>query len=291
MPSLKSLKVRIASVKSTQKITKAMNLVATAKLRGCQQAAIAGRPFAMRAAKVIGNLAVNMVGPEAPKLLAGTGREQTHLIVVLTSERGLCGAFNSNMVKLARRKADDLVAQGKTVKLYVVGKKGRGMLARTHGKLIIATREVDARRVIQFPAAKEIADDILARFEAGEFDVAHILYAHYQSALTQVPTDERLIPVRRPEIADTGRLPAAIEFEPSAESILSDLLPRSVATHIYQSMLESRASEEGARMTAMDSATRNAGDMIGRLTLTYNRTRQAAITKELIEIISGAEAL
>jgi len=291
MPSLKSLKLRIASVKSTQKITKAMNLVATAKLRGCQQAAVAGRPFATRAGKLISNLAVNVSGPEAPRLITGTGREQTHLLVVFTSERGLCGAFNSNLVRLARRKADELVAQGRTVKLYVVGKKGRGMLARTHGRLIIATREVDARRVIQFPAAREIANDIIARFEAGEFDVADILYARFQSALTQVPMDERLIPVVRSELGSGARLPAAIEYEPSAESILSELLPRAIATQIYQAMLESRASEEGARMTAMDSATRNAGDMIGRLTLTYNRTRQAAITKELIEIISGAEAL
>jgi F-type H+-transporting ATPase subunit gamma len=283
--------MRIASVKSTQKITKAMNLVATAKLRGCQQAAIAGRPFATRAANVIGNLAVNLTGPEAPKLMTGTGRDQTHLLIVLTSERGLCGAFNSNMVKLARRRADELAGRGKTVKLYVVGKKGRAMLQRTHGKLVVGTREIDARKVIQFWQAKEIADDVLARFEAQEFDVAHLMYAHYQSALAQVPTEEQLIPVKPADGAGPGRLPAAIEFEPSAESILSDLLPRMVATRIYQAMLESRASEEGARMTAMDSATRNAGDMIGRLTLTYNRTRQAAITKELIEIISGAEAL
>jgi F-type H+-transporting ATPase subunit gamma len=291
MPSLKSLKVRIASVKSTQKITKAMNLVATAKLRGCQQAAVAGRPFATRAAKLISNLAVNVSGPEAPRLITGTGRDQTHLLVIFTSERGLCGAFNSNIVRLARRKADELLTQGKTVKLYVVGKKGRGMLGRTHGKLIVATREVDARRIIQFGAAKEIADDILARFGAGEFDVANLLFARFQSALTQIPTDDRLIPVVRSEIGAAGRLPASIEFEPDAESTLAELLPRAIATQIYQAMLESRASEEGARMTAMDSATRNAGDMIGKLTLTYNRTRQAAITKELIEIISGAEAL
>jgi F-type H+-transporting ATPase subunit gamma len=195
------------------------------------------------------------------------------------------------MVKLARRRADELAGRGKTVKLYVVGKKGRAMLQRTHGKLVVGTREIDARKVIQFWQAKEIADDVLARFEAQEFDVAHLMYAHYQSALAQVPTEEQLIPVKPADGAGPGRLPAAIEFEPSAESILSDLLPRMVATRIYQAMLESRASEEGARMTAMDSATRNAGDMIGRLTLTYNRTRQAAITKELIEIISGAEAL
>ncbi|WP_448579166.1 F0F1 ATP synthase subunit gamma [Thermaurantiacus sp.] len=291
MPSLKSLKVRIASVKSTQKITKAMNLVATAKLRGAQAAAISGRPFAEGAARVIGNLALNMVGPEAPRLLTGTGKDATQLILVLTSERGLCGAYNSNMVKLARRKADDLLAAGKSVKLYVVGKKGRAQLQRTHGKLIVATHSLEGRKLLTFDDAKVIADDVIARFRAGEFDIAHILYAHYQSALTQVPTDERLIPVRRAEVAETGRLPASIEFEPNPESILRELLPRSIATHIYQALLESRASEEGARMTAMDSATRNAGDMIGRLTLTYNRTRQAAITKELIEIISGAEAL
>jgi F-type H+-transporting ATPase subunit gamma len=291
MPSLKSLKVRISSVKSTQKITKAMNLVATAKLRGAQAAAVSGRPFAEGAARVIGNLALNMVGPEAPRLLAGTGKDSTQLILVLTSERGLCGAYNSNMVKLARRKADDLIAAGKSVKLYVVGKKGRAQLQRTHGKLIIATHSLEGRKLLTFDDAKEIADDVIARFRAGEFDIAHILYAHYQSALTQVPTDEQLIPVRRAEVAATGRLPASIEFEPNPESILRELLPRSIATHIYQALLESRASEEGARMTAMDSATRNAGDMIGRLTLTYNRTRQAAITKELIEIISGAEAL
>ncbi len=291
MPSLKSLKTRIASVKSTQKITKAMNLVATAKLRGAQAAAISGRPFAEGAARVIGNLAVNMVGPEAPKLLAGTGREQTHLLLVITSERGLCGAYNSNIVKLARRKADALMAEGKTVKLYVIGRKGRAQLVRTHGRHIVETRSLEGRRMLTFEEAKALSDDVVARFHAGEFDVAHILFARYQSALTQIPTDERLIPVRRPEVADAGRLPASITFEPSAEAILTELLPRAVAVHVYQSLLESRASEEGARMTAMDAASRNAGDMIGRLTLTYNRTRQAAITKELIEIISGAEAL
>lgn len=291
MPSLKSLKTRIASVRSTQKITKAMNLVATAKLRGAQAAALAGRPFAEGAARVIGNLALNMVGPEAPKLLAGTGREQTHLLLVITSERGLCGAYNSNIVRLARRKADALLAEGKAVKLYVVGRKGRAQLVRTHGRHIVATRSLEGRKMLTFEEAKTLSDDVVARFHAGEFDVAHILFARYQSALTQIPTDERLIPVRRPEVTDTARLPASIEFEPSPEAILTELLPRSVAVHVYQSLLESRASEEGARMTAMDAASRNAGEMIGRLTLTYNRTRQAAITKELIEIISGAEAL
>ncbi|MBS3961492.1 MAG: F0F1 ATP synthase subunit gamma [Sandarakinorhabdus sp.] len=295
MPNLKALKTRIASVKSTQKITKAMNLVASAKLRGAQQAALAGRPFATRAEKVIGNLALAMSGPDsghnAPALLAGTGRDQTHLILVITSERGLCGAYNSNIVKLCRRKADDLLARGKTVKLYVIGKKGRAQLQRTHGAHIVATRSVEGRNMLTFADAKTIAEDVLDRFEAGEFDVAHILFAHFRSALTQVPTDEMLIPVPRPDTNETGRLSADIEFEPSPEAILDELLPRSVAVHIYQSLLESRASEEGARMTAMDSATRNAGDMINRLTLTYNRTRQAVITKELIEIISGAEAL
>jgi F-type H+-transporting ATPase subunit gamma len=291
MPSLKALKTRISSVKSTQKITKAMNLVATAKLRGAQVAAISGRPFAQGAARVIGNLAVNLVGPEAPKLLAGTGRDATHLIVVITSERGLCGAYNSNLVKLARRKADALNAEGKTVRLYVIGRKGRAQLVRTHGRQIHVTRSLEGRKMLTFEEAKEVSDDIVARFHAGEFDVAHILFARYQSALTQVPTDEQLIPVRRSSMAETGRLPASIEFEPSPEAILTELLPRAVAVHVYQALLESRASEEGARMTAMDAASRNAGDMIGRLTLTYNRTRQAAITKELIEIISGAEAL
>ncbi|MCS6985933.1 MAG: F0F1 ATP synthase subunit gamma [Sphingomonadaceae bacterium] len=289
MPSLKSLKLRIASVRSTQKITRAMNLVATAKLRGAQAAALAGRPFAEGAARVIGNLAVNMTGPEAPKLLTGTGRDQTHLLVVVTSERGLCGAYNANIVRLARRRADDLLAQGRTVKLYVVGRKGRAPLQRTHGRHVIATRSIEGRKILAFAEAKVLADDLIARFSAGEFDVAHILYAYYRSALVQVPTEERLIPVRRPEVGD--RLPAAIEFEPSPEAILTELLPRSVAAQIYQCLLEARASEEGARMTAMDSATRNAGEMLGRLTLTYNRTRQAAITKELIEIISGAEAV
>ncbi len=291
MASLKDLKVRIASVKSTQKITKAMNLVASAKLRSAQAAALAGRPFADRAAKVIGNVALALDGSEAPRLLAGTGREQTHLILVITSERGLCGGYNSNLVKLARRKADTLLAEGRTVKLYVIGRKGRAQLQRTHGKHIVVTRSIEGKAMLSFEDARGIATDVLGRFEAGEFDVAHILFAHFQSALTQVPTDNRLIPVPRPDVEQTGKVSPAIEFEPSAESILDELLPRSVAVKIYQSLLESRASEEGARMTAMDSATRNAGDMITKLTLTYNRTRQAAITKELIEIISGAEAL
>jgi len=291
MPNLKALKTRIASVKSTQKITKAMNLVASAKLRGAQQAVLAGRPFASRAEKVIGNLALALTGPDSHPLLNGTGKDQTHLILVITSERGLCGAYNTNIVKLCRRKADDLIARGKTVKLFVIGKKGRAQLQRTHGKHIVATRSVEGRNMLTFADAKVVAEDVLARFEGDEFDVAHILFARFQSALTQVPTDEMLIPVPRPDVADTGRISADIEFEPSPEAILDELLPRSVAVHIYQSLLEGRASEEGARMTAMDSATRNAGDMITRLTLTYNRTRQAVITKELIEIISGAEAL
>ena len=291
MPNLKVLKTRIASVKSTQKITKAMNLVASAKLRGAQQAVLAGRPFANRAEKVIGNLALAMSGPDAPALLAGNGKDQTYLILVITSERGLCGAYNTNIVKLARRKADELIAAGKTVKLYVIGKKGRAQLQRTHGKHIVVTRSVEGRNMLSFADAKPIAEDVIARFEAGEFDKAHIIFARFQSALTQIPTADMLIPVPRPDVEDTGRISAAIEFEPSPEAILDELLPRSVAVHIYQALLESRASEEGARMTAMDSATRNAGDMITRLTMTYNRTRQAVITKELIEIISGAEAL
>ena len=292
MASLKALKIRIGSVKSTQKITKAMKMVAAAKLRRAQEAAIAGRPYAERLEKVMASLASTVtVSESSPKLLAGTGKDQVHLIVVATSERGLAGAFNTNIVRAARKKAEDLMAQGKTVRFYLAGKKGR-VLKRFYPNAIAADFELGQHKVLGFDQAREIADDLIARFEAGEFDVAHLFYAKFQSALVQIPTGMQIIPVAIPSekvaATDGG---AAVEYEPDEESILADLLPRNVAIQIFRAMLENAASEQGSRMNAMDNATRNAGDMINRLSIQYNRTRQAAITTELVEIISGAEAL
>jgi F-type H+-transporting ATPase subunit gamma len=294
MPSLKSLKVRITSVKSTQKITKAMKMVAAAKLRRAQQAAEAGRPYAERLNAVMASLASKVtIGPQSPKLLAGTGSDQVHLIVVATSERGLAGAFNTNIVRAARKTADSLLAQGKTVKFYLIGKKGRAVIARLYpGKIV---HQVDQSHIknVAFDDARQVADDLIARYAAGEFDVAHLFFAKFQSALVQEPTELQIIPV--PLAADTGAAAAsasaAVEYEPDEEAILTELLPRNVAIQLFRAMLENAASEQGSRMTAMDNATRNAGDMINRLTIQYNRTRQAAITTELVEIISGAEAL
>ena len=291
MPSLKSLKMRITSVKSTQKITKAMKMVAAAKLRRAQEAAEAARPYSVRMAAVMASLASRVtVGPESPRLLAGTGKDQVHLLVVCSSERGLAGGFNSNIAKLARRTMDELLAQGKTVKLMFVGKKARAPFARTHKDLIVGTVDMTHIKNVGFADAKSVADEVVARFEAGEFDVAHLFFSTFKSALTQEPTRLQIIPAALPAGGAAGA-DASVEYEPDEESILADLLPKNLAVQVFRALLENAASEQGSRMTAMDSATRNAGDMINKLSITYNRTRQAAITKELIEIISGAEAL
>ena len=291
MPSLKSLKMRITSVKSTQKITKAMKMVAAAKLRRAQEAAEAARPYSVRMAAVMASLASRVtVGPESPRLLAGTGKDQVHLLVVCSSERGLAGGFNSNIAKLARRTLDELLAQGKTVKLMFVGKKARAPFARTHKDLIVGTVDMTHIKNVGFADAKSVADEVVARFEAGEFDVAHLFFSTFKSALTQEPTRLQIIPAALPAGGAAGA-DASVEYEPDEESILADLLPKNLAVQVFRALLENAASEQGSRMTAMDSATRNAGDMINKLSITYNRTRQAAITKELIEIISGAEAL
>jgi F-type H+-transporting ATPase subunit gamma len=292
MPSLKSLKNRITSVKSTQKITKAMKMVAAAKLRRAQEAAEAARPYSERMAAVMASLAARVtVGPESPRLLAGTGQNQVHLLVVCSSERGLAGGFNSNIAKLARRTLEELQGQGKTVKLLFVGKKARAPFARTHKELIVGTVDMSHIKQPGFADAKAVADDVVARFDAGEFDVAHLFFSTFRSALNQEPTRLQIIPAALASGGASTGADAAVEYEPDEESLLADLLPRNLAVQVFRALLENAASEQGSRMTAMDNATRNAGDMINRLTITYNRTRQAAITKELIEIISGAEAL
>jgi F-type H+-transporting ATPase subunit gamma len=292
MASLKALKLRIASVKSTQKITKAMKMVAAAKLRRAQAAAEAGRPYAERLATVMSSLAGKItIGPESPQLLAGTGKDQVHLLVVATSERGLAGAFNTNIVRAARRAADDLIRQGKTVRFYLVGKKGRAVISRLFPGMIV--HQVDQTHIknVAFADALEVSNDLIARFAAGEFDVAHLFYAKFQSALVQIPTEQQIIPVSIPAPTETTGVSAVVEYEPDEEEILAALLPRNIAIQLFRAFLENAASEQGSRMTAMDNATRNAGDMINKLTIQYNRTRQAAITTELVEIISGAEAL
>jgi F-type H+-transporting ATPase subunit gamma len=295
MPSLKSLKVRIASVKSTQKITRAMKMVAAAKLKRAQLAAEAGRPYAERLSGVMGRLAARVtVGPESPRLLVGTGKDDRHLLVVATSERGLAGAFNTNIVRAARKKADELIAEGKQVHFYLIGRKGRPVIQRFYPDRIV--HQVDQTQVkhVGFGDALAVAQDLTRRFQAGEFDVAHLFYARFQSALVQEPITRQIIPVAIPadkEAAPHGVVSASVEYEPDEEAILSELLPRNVAVQVFRAMLENAASEQGSRMTAMDNATRNAGDMINKLTIQYNRTRQAAITTELVEIISGAEAL
>ncbi len=294
MASLKALKNRIASVKSTQKITKAMKMVAAAKLRRAQQAAEAARPYSERMAQVMASLASKIsVGPQSPKLLAGTGKDDTHLLVVATSDRGLAGAFNSNIVRAARRKAEELQAQGKTVYFYLVGRKGRAVINRFFGKQIIHQHDTSAIKQVNFTDAQVIAEDLVDRYVTDGIDVVHLFYAKFQSALVQEPVAQQIIPVpiESAQAEATGGVSAAVEYEPGEEEILADLLPRNVAIQIFRALLENAASEQGSRMTAMDNATRNAGDMINRLSIEYNRTRQAAITKELIEIISGAEAL
>jgi F-type H+-transporting ATPase subunit gamma len=290
MQSLKDLKIRIESVKSTRKITKAMQMVAAAKLRRAQEGAEAARPYAGRMLAVLGNLAGGVgTGPSAPRLLAGSGDDQTHLLVVATSERGLCGGFNSSIVRLARTRINALQAAGKTVKVLTVGKKGREQLRRDHGKLLVGHVDLGQVRKLGYTDAAAIARDILHRYDEGEFDVCTIFYNRFQSVISQIPTQRQLIPAVFD--AEEAAAVALYEYEPEEGAILAELLPRGVATQIFTALLENAASEQGARMSAMDSATRNAGDMIDRLTIVYNRSRQAAITKELIEIISGAEAL
>jgi len=290
MPSLKDLKVRINSVKSTQKITSAMKMVAAAKLRRAQEAAEAARPYAERMERMLGSLAASMAGREgAPVLLAGNGRDQVQLIVVMTSDRGLCGGFNSSIVRAARRKVRDLRDEGKQVKLFCVGRKGRDQLKRDLGDIIIGHMEDVGRPGLAFPVADQIGVKLVQLFEQGEFDVAHLVYNKFKSAMTQFVTFQQLIPFAVPE----GQGPSDVfyEYEPDETEILEALLPRNLGVQVFRALLENSASEEGARMTAMDSATRNAGEMINKLTIFYNRSRQAYITKELIEIISGAEAV
>ena len=289
MPSLKDLKNRIGSVKNTRKITKAMQMVAAAKLRRAQEAAEAARPYADRMNAVIAGLAASVGGSDgAPRLLAGTGADKVHLLVVMTSERGLCGGFNTTIVRLVRAKAAELLAAGKTVKILTVGKKGREQLRRDLGDHFVGHVDMAEVKRVGYANAQDIAREIFARFEAGEFDVATIFFNRFQSVISQIPTAQQIIPAQPGEAAGATAL---YDYEPSEEAILADLLPHGVATQIFTALLENGASEQGARMSAMDNATRNAGDMINRLTIQYNRSRQAAITKELIEIISGAEAL
>ncbi len=288
MPSLKDLKNRIGSVKNTRKITKAMQMVAAAKLRRAQEAAEAARPFAERMTAVMAALAAGVgTGEGAPKLLAGNGRDQVHLLVVMTSERGLCGGFNSTIVRLARARAAELVAAGKTVKILTVGKKGREQLKRDWAQAFTGHVDLSDVKRVGYGNAQGVARQVTAAFDAGDADVVTIFYNRFQSVISQIPTMLQVIPAKFEAAGAT----ALYDYEPSEEAILADLLPRAVATQIFTALLENGASEQGARMSAMDNATRNAGDMINKLTIQYNRSRQAAITKELIEIISGAEAL
>jgi F-type H+-transporting ATPase subunit gamma len=295
MASLKALKLRIGSVKSTQKITKALNMVAASKLRRAQQNAVAARPYSARMTDVVASLASRITpGPQSPKLLVGTGKDDTHLIIVATGDRGLAGAFNSNIVRAARRKADDLVADGKTVLFYIVGRKGRPVIQRLFPKSIIAQFDTSEIKAPSYADAQAIAKDIIDRYQTDGIDVVHLAYANFRSTLVQEPTVDQIIPVP-PRVDDektSGPASlAAIEYEPDEEDILNDLIPRAIAVQVYRALLENQAGFYGSQMTAMDNATRNAGDMINKLSIQYNRTRQAVITTELIEIISGAEAL
>jgi F-type H+-transporting ATPase subunit gamma len=295
MASLKALKIRIGSVKSTQKITKALNMVAASKLRRAQQNATAARPYSTRMTEVVSSLAAKITpGPQSPKLLVGTGKDDTHLIIVATSDRGLAGAFNTNIVRAARKKADDLVSQGKTVFFYIVGRKGRPVLQRFYPKGIIAQFDTSGIKNPSYADAQAIAKDIIDRYVTDGIDVVHLAYANFRSTLVQEPTVDQIIPVAPAAAEEKATGPAslaAVEYEPDEEDILSDLIPRNVAVQIYRALLENHAGFYGSQMTAMDNATRNAGDMINRLSIQYNRQRQAAITTELVEIISGAEAL
>jgi F-type H+-transporting ATPase subunit gamma len=291
MASLKDMRVRIASTKATQKITKAMQMVAASKLRRAQTAAEAARPYAQKMDAVISNIASAAVGsPGAPVLLAGTGKDQVHLLLVCTGERGLCGAFNSAIVRLARERAVALINQGKEVKFFCVGRKGYEQLRRTFDKQIVEHVDLRSVRQLGFVNAEEIAKKVLARFEAGEFDVCTLFYSQFKSVIAQIPTAQQIIPLVVEEKAP-GAAATFYEYEPEEDEILGSLLPRNLAVQIFRALLENNASFYGAQMSAMDNATRNAGDMIRKQTLVYNRTRQAQITKELIEIISGAEAV
>lgn len=295
MPSLKALRIRINSVRSTQKITSAMKMVAASKLRRAQVQAEAARPYAERMERMLAELAASVAGNKAaPRLLVGTGREDTHLIVAVTADRGLCGAFNTNVGRAVRALARKLEAEGRKVQIFAVGRKGRDFLRREFAYRIMGDVSFAAKKRIGFADAEEIAKRIDAMLREGGFDVCTLVYNRFHSVISQITTETRLIPAAAPareEGAESTVLRAAYEFEPEEDEILARLLPRNLAIQIYRSLLESAAGEQGARMTAMDSATRNAGDMINRLTLNYNRTRQANITKELIEIISGAEAV
>jgi len=291
MPNLKDLKNRIDSVTSTRKITKAMQMVAAAKLRRAQESAEAGRPYAERFNAVMAGLSAAASGfDSAPKLLAGTGGDQTHLLVVMTSERGLCGGFNSSIVRLARAAADKLTAAGKTVNILTVGKKGRDQIKRFYGNQMIDHVDMTEVKRVGYGNARDIAKGVLARFDAGEYDVATIFFSRFESVISQIPTELQIIPAKF-EVDDGDDAATIYDYEPDEGEILADLLPRGVATQLFSALLENGASEQGARMSAMDNATRNAGDMIDKLTIQYNRSRQAVITNELIEIISGAEAL
>ncbi|HET7709140.1 MAG TPA: F0F1 ATP synthase subunit gamma [Sphingomicrobium sp.] len=294
MASLKALKIRIGSVKSTQKITKAMKMVAAAKLRRAQQNAEAGRPYATRLSAVVSSLAGRVaITPQSPKLIAGTGKDDTHLIVVATGDRGLAGAFNSNIVRAARRKADELIGDGKTVLFYIVGRKGRPVIQRLYPKAIIAQYDTSDMKAPGYANALAIAQDVVERYITDGIDVVHLAYAEFRSTLVQEPRVDQIIPVP-PTATKDDKAPAslaAVEYEPDEEEILADLLPRNIAVQVYRALLENQAGFYGSQMTAMDNATRNAGDMINRLSIQYNRQRQAVITTELIEIISGAEAL
>jgi len=290
MANLKDLKTRIESVKSTRKITKAMQMVAAAKLRRAQESAEAARPYGERMAAVMGNLAGAAAGSEtAPKLLAGTGADQVHLLIVATSERGLCGGFNSSIVKTAKAHANRLLAAGKTIKILTIGKKGREQMKREYGDQMIGHVDMTEVKRVGYVDAVGVARDVLARFEGAEFDVATIFYNKFKSVMEQIPTTRQLIPAEV-ETAEGADAPF-YEYEPDEDEILAELLPTAMTTQIFTALLENAASEQGARMSAMDNATRNAGEMIDKLTIQFNRSRQAAITNELIEIISGAEAL
>jgi F-type H+-transporting ATPase subunit gamma len=290
MPSLKDLKNRIASVKSTRKITKAMQMVAAAKLRRAQEAAEASRPYTERFNAVLGGLASSVGGSgSAPKLLSGTGSDNVHLLLVMTAERGLCGGFNSSIAKLARQHANELIAAGKTVKIVTVGKKGRDVIRRDLGPYFIDHVDMTEVKRVGYGDARSIAQDLLARFDGGEFDVATLFFSEFVNVVTQIPTAQQIIPAAYEAGDDESA--AFYDYEPDEATILADLLPRGVATQIFAALLENGASEQGARMSAMDNATRNSGEMIDKLTIEYNRSRQAVITNELIEIISGAEAL
>jgi len=291
MASLKDMRNRIAATKATQKITKAMQMVAASKLRRAQAAAEVARPYAERIDTVLRNIAASVAGSEtAPRLLAGTGKDEVHLLVVCTSERGLCGPFNSQIARLARDHAATLIGQGKQVKILCVGRKGHDLMRRQFERNIVETIELRGIRAVGFEHAQSIVENITRRFEAGEFDVATLFFSRFRSVIAQIPTAQRIIPAAA-ENTETDNGGAVYEYEPEEEEILAELLPRYLATQVFRALLENAASEQGARMTAMDNATRNAGEMIRKQTLTYNRTRQAMITKELIEIISGAEAL